>query len=78
MRLSDYIKVLQDLQNQHGDLEVFESSNSTVLGGCRPALVPRIKEIAKLTARETQVRVLVGSECVNDDRRTGRMVVFTR
>jgi hypothetical protein len=74
VRISEYVKHMQDLATDFGDLEVFQGDYTMVMGAIRPAGLPRVKEVAKLLGGERQARYVVNEK--DEVRRTGCMVVY--
>ena len=73
MIISEYIKELEAIKAEHGDLYVYERDPlSTVYGAVRVAHGPTVEHLAIPGKRERAVRILVSGEA---DLRRGDKIV---
>ncbi len=57
MKLSEYIALLQDLEKEHGDIDVYRQNfGSAIMGACQSAPRPEIKCLKIPTRREHVLR----------------------
>ena len=73
MTITQYIEKLEEIKAEHGDLEVWQHGRNTTLGCIDYALNPKVKEIAKLKKRETNLRYMLGG---SDEESTGTKIVY--
>lgn len=58
MKLTEYIASLQDLEKEHGNLDVYEQNfGSVIMGACKPVGRPTTKYLKILSGREHVVKV---------------------